>query len=71
AFEPTAEPKRTQGARYLATSISAATLATGLFAVGMRGGLLDARLLHVGSTLLVWRGYTFPLMRRWVFRSRG
>ena len=68
AVEPTDEPKRRQGARYLACSVSAATLATGLFAVVMRGGGLDPRLVHVGSTLLVWRGYTFPVMKRWVFR---
>ncbi len=69
AFGERAEPKRAQGARYAVVSLTAVTLATGLFAVLGRAVSLDPRWLHAVSTLLVWRGYTFPLMRRWVFRE--
>jgi putative flippase GtrA len=59
-----------QGARYTAVAASAVSLATALWwALFVLTGW-DPRLLHVLSLALVWLGFTFPLLRDWVFRPR-
>lgn len=59
-----------QAARYAAVAVAAVSLATllwwGLHAATGR----DPRLLHLVSLAAVWLVFTFPMLRRWVFRER-
>jgi len=57
--------------RYAAVAATAVSLATALWwALFVLTGW-DPRLLHVLSLGLVWLGFTFPMLRGWVFRSRA
>ena len=55
--------------RYALVAVSAVSLATAIWWIlgRLTGG--DPRLLHVISMALVWLGFTFPLLRRWVFSA--
>ena len=69
AFAPTGARKRAQGARWALISLSAVSLATLLWWSVVHWAGVDARVAHVGSVLGVWLFYTYPLMRRWVFKG--
>ncbi len=58
---------RRQLCRYALTAAAAVTLATAIWwLLGLCCGW-DPRLLHLLSMALVWVGFTYPLLRRWVF----
>jgi putative flippase GtrA len=58
-----------QAGRYALTALLAVSLASGVWWLLRLATGWDPRLLHLGSLALVWLSFTFPLMRRWVFRS--
>jgi putative flippase GtrA len=60
-----------QGLRYAATALVAVTLATALWWLLLQLTGWDPRLLHPLSLALVWLGFTFPTLRRWVFRRQA
>ncbi len=66
AFANRDAPKREQGLRYGLTAFGAVCIGTALFAV-LCAFEVDARLAHVVSMSLVWLGFTYPTMKRWVF----
>lgn len=57
-----------QAARYALTSLAAITLATVAWWLLRLATGWDPRLLHLLSLGLIWLVFTFPVMRRWVFR---
>ncbi len=68
AFGRRDDRKRAQGVRFALTTLTSITLATAAWA-RIAGTGLDPRLAHVLSVALVWPLFTFPMMRRWVFRA--
>lgn len=58
-----------QAIRYGATAALAVSLATFLWWVLAQSTPLDVRLLHLVSLAAVWLGFTFPVLRRWVFAT--
>lgn len=69
AFEATHERKRAQSARFAVTALLAVSLGTTLF---WAAGVLthaDPRALHGLSMGTVWVAFTYPMMKRWVFRG--
>ena len=60
-----------QAVRYGLTALCAVSLATAIFALGRLLTPWDPRLLHLLSLGLVWLGFTFPMLRGWVFRRRA
>jgi putative flippase GtrA len=71
AFRAGGERIGRQAPRYALTALAAVSLATAIFALLRAASSWDPRLLHLGSLGLVWLAFTFPMMRRWVFRRRG
>lgn len=70
AFGRGREGARIQLCRYGAVALTAVSLATAVWwALSSLTGW-DPRLLHVLSLGLVWLGFTFPMLRDWVFRPR-
>ena len=67
AFDAGDRPVWAQAGRYALTSLIAVTLATGVWWLMRAGTGWDPRLLHALSLGLIWLGFTFPVMRRWVF----
>ncbi len=59
-----------QAARYTLTAVISVSLATGLWWLLVRLTGWDPRLIHLLSLGLVWLGFTFPLLRSWVFASQ-
>ncbi len=57
-----------QALRYGLTALAAVSAATLLFAGLRLATPWDPRLLHLLSLGLVWVGFTFPMLRAWVFR---
>ena len=56
-----------QAGRYALTSLVAITLATVVWWLLRLATGWDPRALHLLSLGLIWLGFTFPVMRRWVF----
>jgi putative flippase GtrA len=56
-----------QAGRYALTSLAAITLATLVWWLLRLATGWDPRALHLLSLGLIWLGFTFPVMRRWVF----
>lgn len=54
--------------RYAVTALTAVTLSTILWETLVALTRLDVRLLHPVSMAVVWLIFTFPTMKRWVFR---
>ena len=70
AFEQRDKPWR-QLARYAVVAVSAISLATAVWWTLFVSTGWDPRVLHVVSLALVWLGFTFPMLRDWVFRQRA
>jgi putative flippase GtrA len=68
AFAARGERLAHQAARYGVTALIAVSAATLVFAALRLFTPWDARLLHLLSLGLVWLGFTFPMLRGWVFR---
>jgi len=68
AFSAIRERPTRQALRYGLTALCAVSLATVLFALLRLLTPWDPRLLHLLSLGLVWVGFTFPMLRSWVFR---
>jgi putative flippase GtrA len=62
--------KSGQLARYGIVAIGAVTLATLVFGLLRLLTPFDSRLAHLASLALVWLFFSYPLLRRWVFRCR-
>ncbi len=71
AFSSAGQDAWRQVARYTVTAVAAVTLAALLWWLLRLVTGWDARLLHLLSLALVWLGFTFPMLRRWVFAGRG
>ena len=70
AFEATHERKRAQSVRFALTALLAVTLGTSSFWLTELFTDLDARVLHGSKMGTVWIAFTYPMMKRWVFRAR-
>jgi putative flippase GtrA len=60
---------RRQGLRYAVTAFPAVCLGTFIGWLGLISTHWDPRLLHVLSMILVWLSFTYPMFKRWVFRT--
>ena len=58
-----------QAGRYALTSLLAISLATAVWWLLRLTTGWDPRALHLLSLGLIWLGFTFPMMKRWVFRA--
>jgi putative flippase GtrA len=71
AFQTAGGSVQGQAARYAVTAISAVTLATVVFGIFYAVTGLDPRILHLFSMAVVWTGFTFPMLRHWVFGAKS
>ncbi len=69
AFETRGRGLLGQAGRYALTSLVAISLATLCWWLLRLATGWDPRALHLLSLGLIWLGFTFPVMRRWVFRT--
>ena len=71
AFNSTSDDRSLlgQAGRYALTSLVAISLATVVWWLLRLTTGWDPRILHLVSLGLIWLGFTFPVMRRWVFGS--
>ena len=67
AFRARGEPALPQLGRYAAAAGAAVPLATLVWWLLLAATGWDPRLLQLASMALVWLGFTFPILHRWVF----
>ena len=67
AFKSTDAGVFSQAWRYALAAVSAVSLATLLWVLIHTLTGWDPRLVHLLSMALVWLGFTYPLLRGWVF----
>ena len=69
AFKSTGGSLIGQAWRYALAAVSAVSLATLLWVLIHSLTGWDPRLVHLVSMALVWLGFTYPLLRGWVFAN--
>ena len=67
AFKSTETNAFSQAWRYALAAASAVSIATILWVLIQSSTGWDPRLVHLVSMALVWVGFTYPLLRGWVF----
>jgi putative flippase GtrA len=68
AFRSEGSPLEELG-KYAIVAASAVTLATLLWWILDRQTAIDPRVLHPLSAALVWLGFTYPMLKKWVFAN--
>jgi putative flippase GtrA len=67
AFRVRGQAALPQAGRYALTALAAVSLATAIWWMLSAATGRDPRLLHLASLGVVWLGFTFPVLRAWVF----